>query len=63
METPEKIALIKAGISHRHEDYKRVKAMQNEPLCRIEIETGYSKHFITKCRKIAGWTRRKQAEK
>lgn len=59
METPEKIAIIKAGISHRHEDYERVKAMANEPLRRIEGETGFSIHFITKCRKIAGWTRRK----
>lgn len=59
MDKNEKIALIKAGISHRHEDYERVKAMANEPLCRIEIETGFSQYFITKCRKIAGWTRRK----
>lgn len=55
----EKIALIKAGISTRHNDYKRVKEIKEKPLIYIENETGYSRHFITKCRKIAGWKRRK----
>ena len=55
----EKTALILAGISTRHEDYKRVKEIKDKPLNHIEIQTGYSRHFITKCRKIAGWTRRK----
>jgi len=55
----EKIALIKHGISARHNDYKRVKEMKDKPLYHIEIQTGYTRHFITKCRKIAGWTRRK----
>ena len=55
----EKIALISAGISARHEDYQRVKEIKEKPLNHIEIQTGYSRHFITKCRKIAGWKRRK----
>lgn len=55
----EKIALIKHGISARHEDYNRVKELKEKPLNHIETETGYSRHFITKCRKIAGWERRK----
>jgi len=55
----EKIALVKAGISARHNDYQRVKEIQNKPLNHIETETGYTRHFITKCREIAGWTRRK----
>ena len=55
----EKIALIAHGISSRVEHYERVKELQNKPLRHIETETGYSLHFITKCRKIAGWTRRK----
>ena len=60
MESSEKIALIKAGISARHEDYKRVKELKNLPLFDIEIQTGYTRHFITTCRKIAGWTRREK---
>lgn len=55
----EKIALIKAGISTRHNYYKRVKELKEKPLNHIENETGYSRHFIVKCRQIAGWKRRK----
>lgn len=55
----EKTALVKAGISTRHEDYQRVKEIKDKPLYHIEIQTGYSRYFITKCRKIAGWERRK----
>ena len=53
-----KIALISHGISTRHEHYQRVKELKEKPLNHIEIETGYSRHFITQCRKIAGWKRR-----
>lgn len=59
MTQTEKIALIAHGISSRAEQYERVKEIQNKPLNHIEIQTGYSRHFITKCRKIAGWERRK----
>lgn len=59
MTPAERIALIKHGISTRHEDYKRVKEIKEKPLNHIENETGYTRHFITKCRKIAGWGRRK----
>ena len=59
MTSAEKIALVKAGISSRYADYRRVRELQYRSLRVIEIETGYSRHFITQCRKIAGWKRRK----
>jgi hypothetical protein len=59
MTPAEKIALIAHGISTRVEHYERVKEIANQPISHIEIQTGYSRHFITKCRKIAGWERRK----
>lgn len=60
MSQKEKNALILAGISDRHSDYQKVKEMLNQTLRSIEAETGFSRHFITKCRKIAGWTRREK---
>lgn len=59
MTPTEKPALISHGISTRHEDYNRVKEIKEKPLNHIEIQTGYTRHFITQCRKIAGWERRK----
>lgn len=63
MSQKEKNALILAGISGRYSDYQRVKEMLNETLNSIEAETGFSIYFITKCRKIAGWTRRENDQK
>lgn len=59
MTKQEQTALILAGISARAEQYERVKEIKDRPLYYIEIETGYTRHFITQCRKIAGWKRRK----
>lgn len=58
----EKRLLILRGISARPDDYKRVKSMLDLPLRTIQTETDFSIHFITTCRKIAGWTRRKNQE-
>ena len=56
----EKINLVLCGISARANDYIMVKQMQFLPLRSIQNETGFSIHFITTCRKIAGWKSKKK---
>ena len=62
MTEKEKIALILAGISHRHEQYQTVKSMSEKTISDIRAETEFSKHFITTCRQISGWKRRKNEQ-
>jgi len=54
MTEAEKIELIKAGISHRHEHYLQVKQLPDLPLKHISNRTGFSVHFVKQCREIAG---------
>lgn len=63
MTDAERKLLILAGISARYEDYKQVKKMSDSPIWEIQAETNFSVYFITKCRKIAGWKRRKKDAK
>lgn len=62
MTETEKIALIKSGISHRHEHYLQVRDMPDLPLKTIATRTGFSVHFIKQCREIAGLKRRKKEQ-
>jgi len=54
MSSEEKISLIKAGISYRHNDYLRVVELHPATIHQIRMQTGFSVAFITKCREIAG---------
>ena len=56
----EKLNLVLSGISARANDYLKVKQMRLLPLRSIQNETGFSIHFITTCRKIAGWKNKKK---
>lgn len=63
MTQPERIALIKAGISYRHHDYFRVIELHPATIHQIRMQTGFSVAFITKCREIAGIKKKKQHER
>ncbi len=58
----EKLNLVLSGISARANDYLKVKQMRLMTLRSIQNETGFSIHFITTCRKVAGWKRTKNNE-
>lgn len=58
MTQPERIALIKAGISWRYQDYQKVIKLHPATIHDIRAETGFSVYFITKCREIAGLKKR-----